>query len=304
VKLAYVAWVAICLIWGTTYLAIRVALDTVPVVLLAGLRWFGAGVALSAILVLAGRHLPGPRHWGPAIILGFLMNVIGNGLVVWAEQYVSSGLTAVLVAMAPFWTMLIESSLPRGERYGAGALIGLAVGLSGIVVLVWPQLMAGDPGHSMVWGIAALQVACAGWAAGTSYSKRHTTTADPMAASALQMICSGVMLLALGTALGEWRALSFTPRTLGAMIYLSLFGSLIAYTAYVYAVKHLPLTTVSLYAYINPIIAVALGTWLLAEPYTARILAAAALVLVGIAIVRRVQSARVVTTPTPRRAHA
>jgi drug/metabolite transporter (DMT)-like permease len=288
---AWAAWIIICVVWGTTYLAIRVALETVPVFLLAGLRWLAAGLILGVVSLATGRQLPGPSLWGSLALLGFLMNVVGNGFVVWAEQYVASGLTAVVVASVPFWSVGIEALLPGGERLRWPTLAGLAVGFVGIVVLVWPEItMGGQQGRAVIGGIVALQVACAGWALGTSYTKRHPSAADPIAASTVQMIFSGLMLLSLATATDEWRDLHFTPRSAAALIYLTIMGSTIAYTAYLYAVTHLPISTVSLYAYVNPLIAVALGALLLGEPFSLRIVAAASLVLAGIGVVRGVQS--------------
>ena len=215
------------------------------------------------------------------------MAVIGNGGVVWAEQYVASGLAAVIVAMVPFWTVLVEALLPRGERLTRRTLLGLGVGFLGIVVLVWPELAISDrSGRLFMAGVVALQVACLGWALGTSYTKRNAMAASPLSASAMQMLLSGVMLLAIATVTGEWSHLAFTPRTAGAMIYLVLIGSIVGYSAYVYALKHLSISTVSLYAYVNPLIAVILGTLLLSEPFSLRILFASALVFGGIAVVR------------------
>jgi drug/metabolite transporter (DMT)-like permease len=284
--LALLAWIAVCLVWGTTYLAIRVALESVPVALLAGLRWTAAGILLAAVLKISGQAMPGPRTWPGLALLGFLMSVVGNGLVVWAEQYVASGLAAVVVAMVPFWTVALEAMLPRGERLGGRTLLGLTLGFAGIVVLVWPELTTSGAGNRFVLGIIALQVACLGWALGTSFTKRFETGLNPLASSAVQMVFGGLMLMAIGTATGEWSRLAFTPRTASAMIYLVLFGSIVGYSAYVYALRHLPVATVSLYAYVNPIIAVVLGSLLLSEPFDARVIIAAAMVLSGIAIVR------------------
>jgi len=146
--------------------------------------------------------------------------------------------------------------------------------------------VGGRDGRLFLAGVVALQVACLGWALGTSFTKRNPMSTDPLAASALQMLLGGVMLLGIATATGEWSRLAFTPRTAGAMVYLVIFGSLIGYSAYIYAVKHLPISTVSLYAYVNPIIAVVLGTLLLGEPFGWRIVLAAGLVFAGIAVVR------------------
>ena len=293
-QFAIIAWIIVCFVWGTTYLAIRVALETVPVALLAGLRWAAAGALLAAALPLFGQRLPHPRTWGSIALAGFLMAVIGNGGVVWAEQYVASGLAAVVVAMVPFWSVLVEALLPRGEKLTARTMMGLTIGFLGIIVLVWPELtIGGAEGRMFVAGVIALQIACIGWALGTSYTKRNTFGATPLASSAMQMLLSGAMLIGIGTATGEWSALAFTPRTAGAMIYLVLAGSIIGYSAYVYALKYLPVSTVSLYAYVNPIIAMVLGTMLLSEPFSMRLVLASALVFAGIAVVR--------STPRPQK---
>lgn len=286
--LAYLAFVTVCIIWGTTYLGITIALETVPVLLVAGLRWMFAGVVMSALIVATGRGLPRPALWGPLVLLGLLMNVMGNGLVVYAQQYVASGLTAVLIATTPFWQALLERMLPGGERFSPRALAGLGLGFSGIVILVWPEMTNGGAGgRAFVGGVLAIQLACIGWVIGTSYAKRHELGDNPFRSTALQMVFSGIMLLAAATAHGDWAQLSFTPRTLGALAYLSIAGSLIAYSAYIYAIQHLPLQLVSLYAYINPMIAVALGTLLLSEPFSPRIAIAAVFVLAGTWIVGR-----------------
>ena len=302
-KFAYIAWVIVCIFWGTTYLGIRVSLETVPVALLAGLRWSIGGLMLTAMLPLFGERLPAPRTWGSLAVAGFLMAVIGNGGVVWAEQYVASGLAAVMVAMVPFWSVLIEALLPHGERITRRTLAGLALGFVGIVVLVWPELtLGGGEGRPFILGVIALQIACLGWALGTSYTKRNAQTASPLGAAAMQMMLSGVMLLAIATATGEWSRLAFTTRTAGAMIYLVLFGTILGYSSYVYALKYLPVSTVALYAYVNPIIAVILGTLILAEPFSWRIVAAAAMVFAGITVVRWSPSRAALAEPARRAA--
>ena len=285
-NLAYLSFVTVCVVWGTTYLAISVALETIPVLLVAGLRWMAAGVIMSGLMLATGRGLPKPRLWASLALLGFLMNIVGNGFVVYAQQFVASGLTAVLIATTPFWSALIERLLPNGERFSKRSLTGLALGFSGIVVLVWPEMSdGGGGGRSFVIGVIAIQIACIGWVIGTSFAKRHELGDNPFRSTALQMVFSGIMLLGAATANGDWAHVSFTPRTIAAMLYLSIAGSLVAYSAYIYAIQHLPLQLVSLYAYINPMIAVALGTLLLDEPLSARILVSALLVFAGTWIV-------------------
>lgn len=298
---AYAAWVAVCLIWGTTYLAIRVSIETMPPFVMAGLRWVLAGGAIAAVLTARGTPFPPLRVWPAVSFMAFLLLGLGNGGVVWSEQFVTSGLAAVVVASSPFWMVGVDA-LAGGERLTGRALVGLAVGFAGIVLLVWPELQAGGvAGSKFGAGIIALQIACAGWALGSSLSKRHSQDADVFSVTALQMLLGGLMLLATGTMAGEWRNLHFSTRSTIAFAYLTTVGSIGGFVAYAYALKYLPVAFVSLYAYINPVIAVLLGMLLLGEPFNSRMGIAAAIVLAGVAIVR--QRARTNGT-TPRQAPA
>jgi drug/metabolite transporter (DMT)-like permease len=283
---AYIAWIAVCLIWGTTYLGIRVALESIPPALIAGIRFVIAGVVLAGALALRGERLPSRASWPGLFLLGFLLIGIGNGLVVWAEQWVPSGITAVVIASAPFWMAGVEAAI-GGERVTTQVLVGLAVGFTGIITLVWPDLTAeGESGRQFLFGVIALQAACLGWSLGSSYGKRHARGENALAGAAFQMLFGGAVMLAVATLRGEWAQLSFTPRSLAAEIYLVVVGSLVGYPAYIYALKYLPVSTVSLYAYVNPVIAVVLGSLLLGEPFGVRVVIASAMVLAGIAIVR------------------
>ena len=284
--LAYVAWIAVCLIWGTTYLAILVALETIPPMLLGGIRFLTAGAVLCLFVVSRGGRLPPSREWPRQAALGAVLLGVGNGGVVWAELWIPSGIAAVGVAALPFWMAGTEAAF-GGDRLRGRVVVGLIAGFAGIVVLIWPSLFAADVGAPRFGlGVLLVQMACLGWAVGSSMSKRTTSTAGILAASALQQLFAGMLMMGVGTVIGEWSQLAFTPRTIAAELYLIGFGSLIAYSAYLYALNQLPIATVSLYAYINPIIAVMLGTLFASEPFTPRIVAAAALVLAGVAIVR------------------
>ncbi|HET7697516.1 MAG TPA: EamA family transporter [Vicinamibacterales bacterium] len=292
-RLAWFAWIAVCVIWGTTYLGIRVSLETMPPMLMGGLRWVFAGGVLGAYMLARGEKLPGPRGLRAAMLLGFLMLVLGNGGVVWAEMYVPSGLTAVVIAASPFWMAGVEALQADGERMTPSTAVGLLVGFSGIVLLVWPELRHGGTGGSgFLAGMIALQIACLGWSIGSSYSRRHSRQENVFMATAAQMLAGGVMMLAIGTARGEWSALGFSARSASAFIYLATIGAIGGFVAYTYALRHLPVSLVSLYAYINPIIAVALGVALLGEPFTSRMAVAAALVFGGVAIIRQRQTRR------------
>ena len=286
-RAAWVAWIAVCVIWGTTYLGIRVSLETIPPGLMSGIRWTIAGLLVWTVVRWRGDPLPGARAWPGLALLSVLMIGLGNGLVVWAEQYVPSGLTAVVLATSPFWMVTVEAMLHGGERLTGGTLGGLLVGFGGILLLVWPDLRGGAPGAArFAMGLVALQMACAGWAVGSAWSKRHATGENVFGATAVQMLFGGVLMLGLGTALGEWRALSFSPRTTVALVYLTGVGSIGGFVAYIYALRHLPVSTVSLYAFINPVIAVVLGALVLGEPFGVRIVLASGIVLAGLAMVR------------------
>lgn len=299
-KLAFAAWIAVCIIWGTTYLGIRISLESVPPALMGGLRWTIAGGLLAGYLVARGEKLPGPSRWGGILLMAFLLLGLGNGGVVFAEQWVPSGLAAVLVATSPFWMAGVESTLKDGERLNARTVTGLVVGFSGILVLVWPDLALERTDRKFLLGVVFLQIASFGWALGSSYSKRHTRHDHILGTTALQMLFGGLMMVVLATATGEWSRLYFTQRTTLAMVYMSTIGAIGGFVAYSYALRHLSVSFVSLYAYINPIIAVALGVAILGEPFDARMATAAALVLAGVAVVRwKGRSGTAQSAPTP-----
>jgi drug/metabolite transporter (DMT)-like permease len=281
----------VCLIWGTTYLGIRIALETIPPLLMAAMRWITAGGLLILVLALRGERLPARREWPSLAILGILLLGFGNGAVVWAEQTVPSGLTAVLVATSPFWMVGIDAMMPAGDPITVRRTLGLIVGFGGIVMLVWPEIHLDASGRGFLGGVLAAQIACVGWAIGSSYARwrgrGHASEENVLATAAFEMLFGGIALLLVSIALGEPARLAFTPRTASALVYLTIVGAIGGFSAYAYALKHLAVATVSLYAYVNPIIAVILGTLVLQEPFGLRMLFAALVVLVGSGLVRR-----------------
>lgn len=284
---AYVAFAAVCLFWGTTYLGIKIALETVPPFLLGGMRFTLAGSVLALALRGFGHGWPDWRRWPTFLAIGVAMLGFGNGGVVWAEQFMASGLTAVLVASTPFWMVGIEA-LAGGDRLTRRVVAGLVVGFSGILLLVWPDLVTAlstTTGLGWVGGLISTQLACIGWSVGSTMSKKRLQDVDPLVASAFQMLAGGLVMLVVAAVLGEYGRLSWTPRTVGAVVYLFVAGSLIGFVAYTYALRHLPISVVSLYPYVNPIVAVILGTWLLREPLGWRTVVAIAVILGGSAIV-------------------
>jgi drug/metabolite transporter (DMT)-like permease len=287
---AYAAWAFVCFVWGTTYLAIRIALETIPPLLMGGIRFLAAAFLMMVWLKARGEPFPAIAAWPALVILGVLMLGLGNGGVVWAEQTVPSGLTAVLVAMSPFWMVGIHSLTPHGERLTFRRVAGLVIGFGGIVMLVWPEIRIGEGGRGFLVGVVAAQIACLGWALGSIFGRRrgHTNARDEnvLVTATFEMLFGGLFLFTAGTVRGELGWLSFNARTAGALAYLTLFGAIGGFTAYAYALKHLPVATASLYAYVNPVIAVVLGTLILKEPFSARMGVAAAVVLVGMSLVR------------------
>jgi drug/metabolite transporter (DMT)-like permease len=286
-RAAYFAWATVCVVWGTTYLGIRICLETMPPMLMGGLRWIIAGLLLVVYVPASGQKFPPRERWPGIMLLGFLMLVLGNGGVVIAEQWVPSGLAAVIIACNPFWMAAVEAALPGGDKLTGKIVAGLLVGFAGILVLVWPDLaVGGSSQRAFVAGVIALQIASIGWSLGSAYSRRNGRTDNVLGTTAFQMLAGGAMMIAIGALRGELPRLSFTPRTTIALVYLATFGAVGGFVAYTYALRHLEVSFVSLYAYINPVIAVALGVTLLGEPFDFRMTAAAGLVFAGVAIVR------------------
>lgn len=285
---AYAAWAAVCFFWGTTYLAIRIGLETMPPMLFAGLRFLTAGTILLCFVsrFQRGAWLPQGREWVDLAVVGLMLLGIGTGVVVWAEQWVPSGLAALLVATSPFWVALLDRFRPEGEHTSRRAVLGMIIGFAGLVVLVAPDLLQANLSGAYLLGIVALQIGCASWSAGSVYAKQHPTNVAPLVGAAIQMLVAGVALTLIGTIRGEWPLVHFNARTLGAFVYLVLFGSIVAYGSYLYALQKLPLSLISTYSYINPVIAVLLGWLLLSEPLGWRVVLGAAIILGGVALVK------------------
>lgn len=278
----------VCLVWGTTYLAIRVAIETVPPLLMAGVRWIIAGSVLVGFFSVRGERLPAITSWPSLGVRGLLLIAMGNGAVVWAEQTVPSGLASVFVALAPFWMVGVDALFAHGEMISARQWCGLLIGFVGILVLIWPQLGLDPTRRGFLQGVAATQLACAGWALGSSYARQaiHRQAEPPLTAPALEMLFGGGWLLVGGLAFGEHLTATVSGRSFIAMAYLIVFGSIVAFSAYRYAIQHLPVATVSLYVYVNTVLAVILGSLVLDEAFSWRIGLAALIVLVGIALVK------------------
>lgn len=283
---AYVAFAIVCVVWGTTYLGIRIALDTVPPLLLTGSRFTVAGLIMLGIARLRGERVPvDVRTLANLALVGFLMVGVGNLAVVWAEQYVPSGIAALLVATAPFWMAIIEMFRRQGERQSLQSGIGMAIGFVGVALLVTPGV-SGAWSLYFLLGALAIQVGGICWQLGSAHGKYNLAHVPLMASAALQMLFGGLIVTVVGFAIGEAPRFYFTTRSFLALAYLTIFGSVIAYSAYVFALAHMRTTHTSLYAYVNPVVAVFLGWLVLSEPLTPLSVLAMVVILAGVALVQ------------------
>jgi drug/metabolite transporter (DMT)-like permease len=294
--LAYAAFAVVCIVWGTTYLAIRIAVTTMTPFLLTGARYLFAGIVLFIIAKLHGDEIPKSRRvLGDVVLCGVLMVAVGNLTVVWAEQWVPSGFAALFVGTAPFWATLIELFRRSGERLKLRAALGMLIGFVGVGMLVTPRGAGSAFDRRFVIGAIVIQLGCVAWQYGTIRGKYALASMPPLMSSALQMLAGGFVVTLAGLGLGELPHFHSTPRTFAALAYLSLFGSVLAYTSYVYAARHLRTTNMSLYAYVNPVVAVILGWLVLHEQLTWISITAMAVILGGIAMVQSGRGSRKVT---------
>lgn len=284
--LVLAAFAAVYLLWGSTYLAIIFAIDTLPPLLMAGARFLLAGGVLYGVMRLRGEPAPTPRHWRSTAIIGALLLMFGNGGVTLAERTVPSGVTALLVAMVPMWMVLLEWLRPGGSRPTLRTVLGLVVGFVGMVVLVGPGVTGG--GRVDLVGAGFVVLGSAAWAAGSIYSRGATLPGSALLATGMEMLWGGAFLVAAATLTGEWGRFdpaAVSTASLLAYLYLVVFGSLVGFTAYIWLLGVSTPARVSTYAYVNPVVAVLLGWWLLDEPLTARVIAAAAIIVLAVAVI-------------------
>jgi drug/metabolite transporter (DMT)-like permease len=287
VALAWGAFAIVCVVWGTTYLAIAIALETIPPLLLTGSRFVIAGVVMLAIAKLRGETVPrDKRTLANLALIGFLMVGVGNLAVVWAELYVPSGIAALLVATAPFWMAVIEMFRSGGERLSLQSGAGMAIGFFGVALLVTPRGSGGTLSAGFLLGALAIQFGGICWQLGSAHAKYNLRHVPLLSSAALQMLFGGAIVTVAGFAIGEGPRFIVTPRTFWALAYLTIFGSVIAYSAYVFALAHMRTTHTTLYAYVNPVVAVFLGWLILNEPLTVVSITAMFVILAGVALVQ------------------
>ena len=282
--LLFLGFAVIYIVWGSTYLAIRVVVESMPPFLSAAARFLVAGFAMMAFLVWRGMPLPTKAQWKIAAIIGVLLTVGGNGLVVWAEQSISSGLAALLVALTPMWFALLEWLRPGGNRPDRKTVLGIVVGFAGVILLVSGRSEADSHGGSL-WAALAVVAAAISWSAGSLVSKHAGASGSPWMNAAAQMICGGTGLLLVALCFGEpihtdWSRI--TTSSMVALVYLVVMGSWLGFSVYVWLLRVSTPSLVSTYAYVNPVIAVFLGWLILDERLSPRMLAGALVVVAGV----------------------
>lgn len=286
VRLA-LAFLAVYLIWGSTYLAIRYAIETLPGLLMAGARYIVAGSFVFAWGLRRNGERPSARNWREAFLLGGFFFLGGNGAVVWAERRVPSGLASLLIATMPFWVVLLDWARPHGSRPPAIVVLGMALGFAGLLLLVPLGARGGDALINPL-GALVLVLGALSWATGSLYALHAELPESLLLSSGMEMIAGGILLLLAGTLtgeVGELRPSVVSARSFLAFAYLVVFGSIVAFNAFTYLLEVSTPSRVSTYAYVNPVIAVVLG-WLLAgEALTTRILLGATVIVSAVAMV-------------------
>ena len=282
---AYLAWIAICIIWGTTYLFIRIGVETIPPMLYAGFRWLIAGIIFITILRVSGKQFPKKEDLIHIAIIGIALLGFGNGLVVVGEQWIESGLAALLITTVPFWMVGVESFLPKGPKLNWMVISGLIIGSLGVGLIFGGDLKYIFETKYLI-GVLSILGAVVSWSLGSVYSKYKKVSVHPLMSASVQMLIVGSLQIILGAALGEFTGLHFTESGLLSLAYLIVIGSIFGYGSYIYAIEHLPLSLVSTYAYVNPIIALVLGWIFLDEQLSVFTLLAAVVIIVGVVLVK------------------
>ena len=279
------ALIAVYLIWGSTYLAIRYAVETTPPFLMAAVRFIVSGGFLYALRRCRGDPRPEAVEWRSAAIIGIFLLVGGNGGVAWAEQFVTSSLAALLVATVPLWMVLIDTFRPTGKRPGLVAVVGILIGFVGVLLLIGSAASGADTAN--LPGAAALIFASLSWATGSIYGKSAKLPASQLLGTGMGMLAGGVALMLLAIVRGEWSGFELAAvslRSALALAYLTVIGSS-AFVAYVWLLRVAPTPLVATYAYVNPLVAVLLGYFLAQEPMTRLTLLAATLIIGSVVLV-------------------
>lgn len=284
-RLAYSAWLAVCFFWGTGYLAMRIGVGDIPPMLFSGLRILAAGLILTGFFALKGHSLPRGKDWLHLAVVGIMLEGVSNSILAWSAQWIPSGMMALLVAMTPFWMVGVEA-ISGGEKITLKVVLGLLLGFGGIVLLVLPQLRDVSFDPKFLAGCLLIQIVCISYGAGSVYSKRISVKVSSPMGAGIQMIVAGGALVLVGTFWGEWGRIQLSSRSLTALVYMLIFGSLVGYSSYIYSLQKLSISIVSLHRYINPVVAVFLGWLILNEKFTWLDMIAVAIIFSGVILVQ------------------
>ncbi|HXY14827.1 MAG TPA: EamA family transporter [Terriglobales bacterium] len=289
------AFALVYFFWGSTYLGIDIAVEHIPPALMCGTRFLIAGVFMVAFCGIRGRKiLYNRRQLGEMAVVGILLLVGGNLTLSYAETHIASGLAALIIAITPLWFLVLDRLLLGHHRISPRGKAGLGLGVGGLVVLLWPQLMAtGSFGRTELWSSLSLIGGSFSWALGSVLAKKwKSPDVDPFSAMGWEMVAAGLANLLVAASLRDFSSVVWTARGLGAVLYLIVCGSWIGYTAYIWLLGHVPTSKVSTYAYVNPVVAVFLGWLFLHERIDAHIAAGSAIVIASVALVTSAQITR------------
>lgn len=278
----WLALLALYIVWGSTYLGIKVAIETIPPFFHAGIRFLISGIILVVWQHTAGQKLPTRKQWGSTAIIGTLLLLGGNGLVAWAEQFIPSGIAALIIGSIPMFLVLAEALRPGGVKPNWQAIVGLLIGFTGIFILVGPSGISGSTTKLNPFGVAALLFACLFWATGSIYSKNADLPKSSLMTTGAQMLTGSVGLFVVSVLTGElskWDPAGVSMRSIYGLTYLIFVGSLIGFASYGWLLQNAPISLVATYAYVNPIVAVLLGSWFASEKLEPHIWLATAIII-------------------------
>jgi drug/metabolite transporter (DMT)-like permease len=295
--MVFLAFGLVYLFWGSTYLAIDIAVQTIPPALMCAIRFFVAGVIMLAVCAATGRQIIySPRQIALASVVGLLLLMGGNLTLSYAELAVSTGLAALIIAVTPLWFLVLDSLLLGDHHISGRGKTGLALGVIGLFILFWPELHSGAIGRREFWASVSLLGGSFSWALGSVLSKRWQAGMDIFSATGWQVTAAGVGNFVFAVFNHDFGRVTWTARSLGAVVYLVVCGSWVGYTSYIWLLKHVPTSKVSTYAYVNPVIAVILGWLILHERVDGYILAGSTVVVLSVILVT---SAKVKEKPVP-----
>ena len=300
--LIWIALIAVYLIWGSTYLAIRYVVETIPPFIGMSMRFISAGVVLYIWRIFKGDSVPTRRQWRDTGIIGLLLLVGGNGIVSWAEQFVPSGIAALLISTMPIWMVIIESLRRGGEKPKVKTVIGLILGFSGVALMIGPGELSNEIGKLHPLGLIALPTAALLWSLGSVYSKSADLPSSSLMTTSAEMLIGSAGLFLVGTLRGEWGIFNFaavTNESWAGLLYLAIVGSLGGFVAYAYLLKNAPISLVSTYAYVNPVIALLLGAWIAQESLDGRTIIAAVIILGAVILITTGKGRSKPTQPKP-----